>query len=371
MNKARRSLLIMMASMFGLMWMSGVSASKGDPACKAYDPPTFAQKRVCENATLNELERRLGNLLDELENGWHIKVRPTDENWRGSLAACQSDACLEAAYRKRLGTLDALPTFSCAGKLKAAERAVCEHPVLGRLDRELNLSYGQALDASYTLLALRADQGRWRLNVRDGCAASVSCLGRAYRARVAVLRRLQMLAAQRQRREVQSDNPQDTRGTGLKLKFTPAQQKSIQAQLGSGNEDGYINDADHAQGNCLSKPVDLLDLNRDGHPEPMFMTCGGAHNELAFFFLWQSGQYRLVLTDTVGYFGYQQQDTRMHGLPVLRLITHGSCCVHPSTYYAYDGRQYRAVACYNEHFLRDDFYTFEDLGKPEGGSCMF
>ena len=370
MNKAWRSLLVMTAFTFGLMWPSGVSASKGDPACQTYDAPTFAQKRVCENATLNELERKLGNLGDELENGWHTEVRPTDETWRGTLAACQIDACLESAYRKRLSALDALPTFSCAGKLGAAERAVCNTPALGRLDRELSLEYGQALDASYTLLALRADQGRWRLNVRDGCAASVACLGRAYRARVAVLQQVQVLARQRQRREVRSDNPQDTRGTGLKLRFTPAQQKSIQAQLGS-YEDGYISDDDHAQGNCLSRPVDLLDLNRDGHPDPVFMTCGGAHNELAFFFLWQRGQYKLVLADAVGYFGYQQQDTRTHGLPVLRLITHGSCCEHGSAYYAFDGRQYRAVACYNEHFLRDDFYTFEDLGKPEGGSCTF
>ncbi|WP_424951515.1 multicopper oxidase domain-containing protein [Deinococcus sp.] len=353
-----------------LVVASLASASRETPACQPYGGQAAYERRVCESAVLTELERKYSDLIDELERGWHAQVLPTEEHWRGSLAACQSDGCLETAYRKRLGVLEALPSFPCVGRLNPAERAVCRNPALGRLDRELNLNYSRALDVSYTLLALRADQGRWRVRVQGGCGASASCLSRVYRARVQVLDQLQALAGQRLKRQSVQANSFDTRPT-LPLKFTPMQQRSVQAQMGADFTDDLL-----GASNCLHKPVDLLDLNRDGHPDPVFVSCSGAHNEEAFFFLWQRGQtgegrYRLVLTDYVGYFGYQQQDTRIHGLPMLRLVTHGSCCEHGSAYYAYDGRQYQAVACYNEHFLHDDFYVFEDLGKPKGGSCAF
>jgi uncharacterized protein len=347
---------------------SCASASKENLACTAYDHPNFVQKRVCENATLTELDRKLIKLEDELWNGWHINwtdTAPGAGNFRENLLAfCTTDTCLETEYRAQLNVLDALPVFRCVGRLNAAERAVCNTPALGHLDRELNLEYGLALDESYAMLALRVDQGRWRRSVRDGCGASVACLGRVYRARLTMLRRVQMLVEQRQKREPRR-NPDD-RGAGLKLKFTPAQQQSIQAQL---NE--YTDEADSTEPNCLSRPVDLLNLNQGGHPDPVFLTCGGGSNDTAFFFLWQRGQYRLVLEDTVGYFGYTVQDTRTHGLPMLRLISHTSCCEHGNAYYAYDGQMYRAVACYNERFVREDFYIFENLGKPEGESCTF
>jgi uncharacterized protein len=347
------------------VYTPSLAAQGPDGAC-LLEQPSFAQKRVCQNTTLHELDRKLERLEAELQNAWHLEGIASyvqSEAWHtGARAACQDDACLQAVYRQRLRDLNSLPSFPCSGRLNPAERAICQTPALGPLDRTLNLEYQMALDASYTTLELQREQWLWLRTVRDQCA-SAACVTRVYKWRIAYLKRVQAAAIRRATRSQKAANSSDARGQGLNLRFTAAQQRSIQRQINAGSQElGPI------QPDCLSKPIDALDLNRDGRPDPVFMTCDGGHNELAFFFLSERDQYRLVLSDWVGYFGYTIQDTRIHGLPVLMLITHGSCCDHGHSYYGYDGHVFKAVACFNEHFINEDVFIFESF-KPSQGSC--
>ncbi len=351
---------------FSLSVCTPTLAAKGPDGACLLEQPSDAQRRVCQDATLRELDRKLEVLTTEMQNAWHLEGIASyeqSEAWRtGTRDACTDDACLQAAYRQRLRDLNALPSFRCSGRLNRAERAICQTPALGPLDRRLNLEYQMALDLSYATLGLQRDQWRWLRTVRDRCA-SAGCVTRVYSQRIAYLKRLEAAATRRATREQKASNPSDTRG--LNLRFTAAQQRSIQRQItGESSSEGL----EPIQPDCLHNPVDALDLNRDGRPDPVFMTCDGAHNELAFFFLSERDQYRLVLSDWVGYFGYTIQDTRIHSLPVLMLITHGSCCDHGHTYYGYDGHVFKAVACFDEHFISDDLFTFE-YNKPSQGSC--
>ncbi|WP_407570135.1 hypothetical protein [Deinococcus altitudinis] len=358
-----------LAVLLCLLGLPVAGASAENPFC-GLPTPSFSQKRVCESATLAELERKLGRLEQELDSGWHVPTLEAGDQWRAQvLPACRSDACLEAAYRERLGALDALPAFVCSGRLNRAERLVCQTPALGRLDRALNHAYSVALDTSYATLAVRAAQARWRLGVRDACAG-VDCLTRAYRARLLVMQQESARSAKRSRQEqaTSGGSVADGGAAGASVvpgsfRFSPAQQKSVQAQMGADFTDDDLN-----RGGCLRRPTELLDLNRDGHPDPVFTSCSMALDEQKYFFLWERGNYRLILTDSVGYFGYQLQDTQTHGLPVLRLVTHGSCCEHPHAFYGYDGHVYRAVACFDERFLREDFYVFQ-YARPTGLHC--
>lgn len=91
-----------------------------------------------------------------------------------------------------LGGIDAQarePSFSCAGPLRADERAICRSPVLSAQDREL----AGMFDAIKGCMgmggrdAFIGEQARW-LRLRRECGASTACLSRLYRQRLSLLR---------------------------------------------------------------------------------------------------------------------------------------------------------------------------------------
>jgi uncharacterized protein len=339
---------VVIVLLFGLL-ATAKAQPKFDAACSLEQPNNF-ERRICQNATIHELDRKLGRLEEELQKGWGVDGEASyqaSEKWRAKTReTCRDDLCQEQAFRQRLKLLNGFPAFSCSSKLTRVEVLICQTPKLGFLDRTLNYEFGVALDMSFATLELRAAQTIWLQNIRDNCQSS-QCLNRVYTDRIGFLKRAQAISQERYKRESKV-NVGDARDLGVKLKtrISKLEQQRIFAQ--------------YKMEICEQHPdpVDWLDLNRDGHADPVFMSCFGGHNESVYFFLWQKNHYRLILTDYVGYFGYSLQDTRVRGFPVLRLITHGSCCDHPNTYFAYNGREYRQVAQFDEHFIREDFFTF-------------
>jgi uncharacterized protein len=332
----------------GVLLIAAAQAqTKFDAACSLEQPNDF-ERRICENATIHELDRKLGRLKEELQRGWHVDGEASyeqSEKWRATTrATCHDDTCQENTFRQRLTLLNGFPAFSCSRKLSRVERLICRSPKLGFLDRSLNYEYGVALDLSHSMLGLQAAQVLWLRKTRDACKSS-KCLNHVYRQRIHFLLRSQAISRARFERESKS-NVFDARDLGVKLK-------------------PRVSKAEKAQRLLLPKycpehpdPIDWLDLNRDGHTDPVLSTCYGAHNEEVYFYLWEKNHYRLILENSVGYFGYSLQDTRIRGFPVLRLITHGSCCEHPSTYFAYNGQEYKQVALFDEYYVREDFFTF-------------
>ena len=346
-----------MIAILGIFVFGTVNASKTNMYC-GLESPSAIEKRLCENETLFELDRKLMSLEAELTNGWHNYPYEEVDLWRNKVrAACQSDICLQRAYRLQLAKLTAFPSFACKEKLTNSEKLICQTPVLGAIDRKLNLEYQKALDFSSRTLELIPLQHRWLQSVRNRCSSS-ACLLRVYKQRIGHFVSLQQQAILRQKRENTDSNPMDARGAGLPdLKFTKAQKENIAKQIHADPDVGDFQNGDGSD--CLAKPVDLVDLNHDGLPDPVFMTCGGAHNEQVFFFLNERGRFRLVLSDYVGYFGYQLQDTKIRGFSVLRLITHTSCCEHPSAFFVYDGHGYKNVVTFDERFVTKDLYFFD------------
>ncbi len=346
-----KALSLVVLALFSLLFhfSNATAQAKIDPACSLEKQGDF-ERRICQNATIHELDRKLGRLEEELQNGWHLGGEASfeqGEKWRAAIQAkCHDDACLEQAFRVRLALLNGFPTFSCSSKLTRLEALICHTPNLGLLDRTLNYEFGVALDLSFATLELRSAQTLWLQNIRNACQSS-GCLTRVYTERIAFLKRSQAKSQARYKRESKV-NVGDARDMGVKLKI----------QISKTQEQRIFKRYKMEICEAHPDPVDWLDLNRDGHPDPVFMSCFGAHNESVYFFLWEKNHYRLVLEGTVGYFGYSLQDTRIHGFPVLRLITHGSCCDHPSAYFAFNGREYTQVALYDEHYIRDDFFTF-------------
>jgi uncharacterized protein len=344
---------LVIASLVGLLCNLGTATAQAqpkiDPACSLEQPNDF-ERRICQNATIHELDRKLGRLEEELQNGWGIGGKASteqSEQWRAAVRVkCQNNTCQEQAFRQRFAVLNGLPAFPCSSKLTRVEVLICQTPTLGFLDRTLNYEFGAALDLSFALLELRAAQTLWLQNIRDACQSS-QCLGRVYRERIGVLKRSQTKSRARYERQ-RKVNVGDARDSGknTKYKISKAEQQRIFKQ--------------YKMEICQEHPdpVDWLDLNRDGHADPVLMSCFGGHNESVYFFLWEKHHYRLVLADYLGYFGYSLQDTRVRGFPVLRLITHGSCCDHPNTFFAYNGHEFTEVAQFNEHFIREDFFTF-------------
>ncbi len=345
----------MILSLVGLLCNFGTTAqtqAKIDPTCSLERPNDF-ERRICQNATIHELDRKLSRLEEELQRGWGIGEASTEQSqqWRAATSTkCQNDFCQEQAFRRRLKFLNGLPAFSCSSKLTRLEVLICRTPKLGFLDRALNYEFGVALDMSYATLELRAVQTLWLQSIRDTCQSS-QCLDRVYTDRIGFLKRSQAKSRARYKREskVNVGNVRDM-GVKFKIQISKLERQRIfkfyKIEICEEHPD----------------PVDWLDLNRDGHADPVFMSCFGGHNESVYFFLWEKHRYRLVLADFIGYFGYSLQDTlqdtRIRGFPVLRLMTHGSCCDHPSTYFAFNGRDYKQVAQFEKHFIREDFFTF-------------
>ncbi len=341
------------SALFALLCTIGVVTAqtqpKIDPACALEKPSNF-ERRICQNVIIHELDRKLGRLEEELQTGWGVGGTASDEQsqtWRAATRAkCQNDACLEQAFRERLAVLNGLPAFSCSGTLSRLEVLICRTPKLGLLDRTLNYEFGAALDLSFATLELRSAQTLWLQSIRNACQSS-QCLTRVYTKRIAFFKRSQAKSQARYNRESKV-NVADARDLGKSTKYKISKTE--------GRRILKLYKMEICERN--PNPVDWLDLNRDGHADPVFMSCDGAHNESVYFFLWEQNHYRLILSDYVGYFGYSLQDTRVHGFPVLRLITHSSCCDHPSAYFAFNGREYKQVALYDEHYIRDDFFTF-------------
>ena len=353
-----RATVFLAISMLGIFAFGTAMAAKTPNIYCGLQPPSVTEKRLCENETLFELDRKLSSLEEELGRGWGNYPYEESEAWRQKIRnACQNDSCLEFVYHRQLAKLKAFPSFLCKARLTRSEKLICQTPAMGELDRKLNLEYQHALDFSSRTLELIQLQHHWLFTVRNRCS-SASCLMRVYKQRIRHFINLQQQAVLRRKRENAGSNLVDARGAGLRdLKFTKAQRKSIAKQIYADPDVGDFQNGDGS--NCLAEPVDLVDLNHDGLPDPVFMTCGGAHNEQVFFFLNEHGRFRLVLSDYVGYFGYQLQDTKIRGFSVLRLITHTSCCKHPSAFFAYDGQAYQNVVTFDERFVNENLYFFD------------
>ncbi|WP_407541928.1 hypothetical protein Q0M94_20835 (plasmid) [Deinococcus radiomollis] len=265
------------------------------------------------------------------------------------------------AYRQRLDELNALPPFACTEPLTRAEHLICDSPPAAKLERDLNAAFQMTLVTSDDLLSVRDAQRRWQRDVHNRCR-SVACLVQVDQQRIRVLEHLQNVADQTASRRPPGPNPFDERVVHLAL--SAAELRDIHQQIVQANSNGT------ELGECMNQPAQLLDLNRDSHPDPVFLTCAGAHNESVFFFLWERHRYRLILATSVGYFGYAFQHAMSHGLPLLQVITHNSAYEHGHSYYAYDGHAYRAVACYTERYVREDLVTFTEMpGSLSSGDC--
>jgi uncharacterized protein len=81
------------------------------------------------------------------------------------------------------------PGFNCNYASTYVELAICDSRELSRLDRVLNLEYAKAQNRldSYDAADLAAAQDSW-IARRDGCR-NYGCVDRAYRTRIAFLRR--------------------------------------------------------------------------------------------------------------------------------------------------------------------------------------
>ncbi|MEM6848842.1 MAG: lysozyme inhibitor LprI family protein [Pseudomonadota bacterium] len=79
----------------------------------------------------------------------------------------------------------AKPSFDCAKASTAGETAICDDPVLARLDTELSRFYrrAQERDDAQDKTALLESQRQW-LSTRDGCGAKTDCLIETYLSRL-------------------------------------------------------------------------------------------------------------------------------------------------------------------------------------------
>ena len=74
------------------------------------------------------------------------------------------------------------------GGKNAAERTICATRSLWSLDEQLNVAYGNAEDRlGSQRQQLQSSQANWLRGTRNACGASVNCLSRAYRNRIATL----------------------------------------------------------------------------------------------------------------------------------------------------------------------------------------
>lgn len=80
---------------------------------------------------------------------------------------------------------EASPSYKCRGNLTLTERTICDHQILGDLDRAMaNFYYATRDDTPYgARKALSREQALW-LRWRDTCGGAVNCLRRRYEQRI-------------------------------------------------------------------------------------------------------------------------------------------------------------------------------------------
>ncbi|MGB0957023.1 MAG: MG2 domain-containing protein, partial [Litorivicinus sp.] len=82
----------------------------------------------------------------------------------------------------------AQPSFSCAGRVSAPERMICDSAALSALDNELAAAFADATRNTTELAELRKRQAAWVVE-RDRCLNS-QCLSATYQARIATVNAL-------------------------------------------------------------------------------------------------------------------------------------------------------------------------------------
>jgi uncharacterized protein len=80
------------------------------------------------------------------------------------------------------------PSFSCRGVTGLDEIAICQNPVLARLDRQLQGIFDAAMDRlnRSDQVLLRETERRW-LQRRANCGTNVDCLENQYQVRIGQL----------------------------------------------------------------------------------------------------------------------------------------------------------------------------------------
>lgn len=152
-----------------------------------------AERTVCDNQELGELDRRLnrayGQFLLSLDSAGRQSMVSQQREWIRTRDACGNDQnCIKNAYTARIATLDNRP-FACRGNLNSAEQTICHNATLAELDGKLNAGYRGILApldvAARQEVATR--QTRWLRDTRDGCGSNTSCLHNTYLQRISAL----------------------------------------------------------------------------------------------------------------------------------------------------------------------------------------
>jgi uncharacterized protein len=170
------------------------------PTFNCNDATTAAEKRVCGNRDLSELDRQLAvayvRLLRMLDRAHRIELGYEQHGWIARRDACQDDtACIANAYKRRTAefvartaTLERAsnPTFPCSRAQTDAEKRVCASADLAQLDRQLGAGYKKVRQplSPAQQEKLTAQQNQWRER-RDRCGNNDVCIAVVYSQRIA------------------------------------------------------------------------------------------------------------------------------------------------------------------------------------------
>lgn len=163
----------------------------------------------------------------------------------------------------------AAASFDCAKARAPDERAVCANPTLSALDSEMG-----ALWFSYSRFPLlmgasgaRRDEAQAFLAARAACGADATCIERAYRARVAVLRKEVAWAIGNLAAQADADPPAD-----------PALPQPVSARITAFGP--QCRDLGGTPDPASRPQVASADLDRDGRPDYVVdsatLRCEGA-----------------------------------------------------------------------------------------------
>ena len=111
---------------------------------------------------------------------------PMPASWPGVSLAALAVAGILAVFASPASAQD----FKCSGKLKASEKAICDHQRLSRMDDSMASYYGQLWGRlNHNHREGLRDNQRDFLADRNKCGSDQYCLKDAYRDRIAVLKR--------------------------------------------------------------------------------------------------------------------------------------------------------------------------------------